>query len=138
MGVSQHGGINFILGSHDDIHAMEGRTNRSAVSTRIIPLVWPEVQVEDDRCAGVFGELRCIQGGTPTRLLAQIGACELKHAAVTDGGRQHIIDLQSDIGTVLPVKNKWELVRRLDSQDDEASMPTRFSGAEAYVHTFFI
>ena len=65
-----------------------------------------------------MGELRCIKGGAPARLFAQIAAGELKHAAVSDGGRQHIIDLQGDIGTIIPVKDKWELVRRLNAQDD--------------------
>jgi hypothetical protein len=58
--------------------------------------------------------------------------------ALTDGGRQHIVDLQSDIRTVIPIKNEWELVRRLDSQHDKASVTPGFSGTEAYVHPLLI
>lgn len=49
-----------------------------------------------------------------------------------------MIDVQSDIGTVISVKDQWELVRWLDAQDDEAGVPIRFSGAELDVHPFFL
>jgi hypothetical protein len=116
---------------------MEGGTNRGTVSTWIVPLVRPEVQVEDDRCLRLFGKARSIQGGAPARFFAQVGAGELKHAALSDGRRQHIVDVQSDIRTIIPVKDKGKLIRRLNAQDDKAGVPTWLPGAEANVHSFF-
>ena len=137
VGIGQHGGVDLVLGAHDDIHAMERGTHRGAEGAGIVPLVRPEVQVEDDGCAGLSGELRRIKGGAPARLLAQVGAGELEHAALRDRRRQHIIDRQRDIGAVVPVEDQRELVGRLDAQDDGAGVPARFSGAEADIHPFF-
>jgi hypothetical protein len=58
--VGQHGGIDFILGAYNDIHGRKGGANGCAVSSGVVPLVWPEVQVEDNGCTGLFGKLRSV------------------------------------------------------------------------------
>jgi hypothetical protein len=136
--VGQHGGIDFILGAYNDIHGRKGGTNGCAVSSGVVPLVRPEVQVEDNGCPGLSGKLRPVQSGAPARVFAQIRTSELKDARVSDGSRQYIVDFQGGIGAVIPVKDQWKLVGGVDAQENEAGVPARFSRAELDIHSFFL
>jgi hypothetical protein len=138
MRVGQHGGIDLVLGAYNDIHARKGGTNRCAVSSGVVPLVRPEVEVEDNGCASLFSKLRSIQRGAPARVFAQIRTGELKDDGVSDGSRQYVIDFQGGIGTVISVKDQWKFVRGLDAQENEAGTPAWFSRAELNIHPFFL
>jgi hypothetical protein len=54
----------------------------------------------------------------------------LKDSAVGNGGGQDVVNAQLDVGTVVPIKDKRELVGRLDAQDYGASAMVRFVWAE--------
>ena len=111
LGIGQHGGIDLVLGAHDDIDVRKGGTNRRAVGAGIVPLVRPEVQVEDDGCAGLLGELRRIQGGAPARLFAQVRAGELKDAAPGDRCGQYVVDRRGRYRRSCPGKRPVETCR---------------------------
>ena len=136
LGIGQYGGVNLVLGSHNDVHARECGAHRRAEGSEIVPLVRPEVQIEDDGRAGLSGDFRRIQGGAPARLPAQIRAGKLEHATLRDRRGKHVIDRKGDIGAVVPVENQRKFVRRLDAQYSSASFSARFPGTETDIHPF--
>jgi hypothetical protein len=134
--ISQYGGVDLVLGSHYDVRARECGAHRRAEGAEIVPLVRPEVQIEDDGRAGLSGDLRRIQGGAPARLQAEIRASKLEHATLRDWRGKHFIDRQGDIGAVVPVENQRKFVRWLDAQDPGACLSARFPRTETDIHPF--
>ena len=135
-GVGQHGGVDLVFGAHHDVRAAQRGACGNAEGARIVPLVRTEIQIEHHGGAGFSGQLRRIQRGAAARLLAEIRAGELEHAALRDRRGENVIDRQRNIGAVVAVEHQRKFIRRFDAEHDRAGMPAGFARAGADVHSF--
>ncbi len=131
-------GIDLVLGADDDVDQGQNGAGDDAEGARVVPLVGPEVDVEDHVGPHLARRLGGEHGGAAAWLLAQVGAGELQDFAVSHGGGQHVVDGQLDVGAVVAVVDQRELVRRLDAQHDRAGAVARLARAEARVHAFLV
>ena len=84
---------------------------------------------------GVPAWLRCLGGKerrAATRFLAQARTADQQGAAIGNRGRQHIINVQVDIGSVFTVVRQWETVWRFNAQDDGAGAIPWFTRDECW------
>ena len=134
--VLQDRGQHLLFRTDGDVHQGQGGPHHDAVSPRVVPLVGAEVQVHEDGRAGPLGLFRGEQGRAGAGFPAQIRAREFEGLAVGDGGPEHVVDGEVDVGRVVPVEDQGKLVRGFDAQYHRATSGMGFAGDESRLHAF--
>src|SRR5690606_20127365 len=93
-----------------------------------------EVEVEVDGPAGLPGDLDSAERRAARWLDRQTGARDLESGRGGDGRRQHVADVESEVGGVVSVEDEREPVGRFDAEDDGAAPPAGLDGHEARVY----
>ena len=102
-GIGKRHRFALVLGAEHDIDDRQRGPHRDAERSRVVPLVRAEVQIEHNRRPRGSGLLGGENSGAATRLFAQAGAGELKHAAVLDRRLQDIVDGELIVRAIVAV-----------------------------------